>query len=206
MGRVEAGVAERSAMFSRMPPVDWLLLSGCAWLAWSAYWVLAARGVNRSRSSEGWVMRMQHLLPLVLGFALIFHGGGRSLVYGRICRGTAPQVVGLALTLAGLAFAVWARVHLGRYWSGIITIKEDRQLIRTGPYRYVRHPVYAGFLLAVLGSAVTAGTGDAAAGFILILVAYLVKLRREEAVLCREFGEQYRHFRNDVAALCPLIY
>ena len=188
-----------------MPHVDWLLLSGCAWVAWSTYWFIAARHVSRTRLSEGWLPRMQHLLPAAIGFVLIFHGG-RMLLHGRMYHGAWAAVLGLSMTVVGLLFAVWARVHLGRYWSGIITVKEDHQLIRSGPYRHVRHPVYSGFLLAVLGSAITAGTGDALAGFVLILLAYLVKMRREEAVLSREFGDQYLSFKKEVAALCPLIY
>ena len=188
-----------------MPHVDLLILSACAWVVWSAYWFIVALSVNASKSSEGWLLRMQHLVPLAVGFLLIFHGG-HPFIYGRLHHANWLSLVGLALTVLGLLFSVWGRLHLGKYWSGIITLKEGHELIRSGPYRLVRHPLYTGFLLAVLGSALTAGTGDALAGFLLIFIAYLIKVRREEAVLSREFGDQYVRFKQEVAALCPFVY
>ncbi|HEY7116130.1 MAG TPA: isoprenylcysteine carboxylmethyltransferase family protein [Tepidisphaeraceae bacterium] len=149
---------------------------------------------------------MMHVLPLVAAFLLIFHHFGRGLIYGRLYDSRPLELVGVAMTLAGHSLAVWARVHLGRYWSGMITLKEDHELIRTGPYRWARHPIYSGFLLAVLGSAIAAGTGDAFIGFGLILIALLIKMRREEALMTREFGEQYQRFRREVAALVPFVY
>ena len=188
-----------------MPHVDPLMLSACAWLGWTVYWFIAAQSVNATKSSEGWLLRMQHLVPLASGFLLIFHGG-RPLVYGRLYHATWIALLGLALTISGLLFTVWGRRHLGKYWSGIITLKEGHQLIRSGPYRFVRHPLYGGFLLAALGSTLTAGTGDALVGLLILLVAYLVKVRREEAILTREFGNQYLQFKKEVAALCPFVY
>ena len=105
-----------------------------------------------------------------------------------------------------MAFSAWSRAHLGRNWSGIVTLKEEHTLIRTGPYRYIRHPLYTGFLAAVLGTAVARGTGDAFVGFAIVLAAYLLKMRREERFMTLEFGEQYRQFQNEAAALIPFIF
>lgn len=189
-----------------MRPSDPLLLNGCCWLAWSAYWLIAARFVNRAKASEGLLTRLTHLLPATAGFVLIFHGGPRAWIYGRLIQTTWVAWLGLGLTVAGLLIAVWARVHLGKYWSGVITVKEGHELIRTGPYRFVRHPIYSGFLLAVVGSTLSARTGDAVFGLAIIGATYLVKVKREETVLSREFGEQYLRFRHEVAALCPFLY
>ena len=178
----------------------------CAWLAWGGYWMAAARFVQRSQSSESVLMRMTHLLPLAAGFFLIFHGGDYSVIYGRLVRSDWIALLGTLVTIGGLLFAVWGRVHLGRYWSGIITLKEGHKLIRTGPYRFVRHPLYTGFLSAVLGSALVMFTGDACAGFAVILVAYIVKIRREETVLTGAFGDEYRQYRREVSALVPGVY
>jgi protein-S-isoprenylcysteine O-methyltransferase Ste14 len=70
-----------------------------------------------------------------------------------------------ALTMPGVCFAVWARSHLGKYWSGRITLKEDHRVIQTGPYAWVRHPIYSGLLLALLGTVLTVGTLQACLGF-----------------------------------------
>ena len=182
-----------------------MIVSAACWVAWSVYWVIVARSANAAKSSEGRLKRAGHLLPLALGFILIFHGG-RAVIYGFLFRSQWVAALGLALTVAGLLFAVWGRLHLGKYWSGIITVKEGHELIRTGPYRLVRHPLYAGFLLAVLGTALTARTGDAAVGFLIIVVAYVIKVWREEAVLSREFGEKYLAFKRHVPALCPFLF
>ena len=110
------------------------------------------------------------------------------------------------MTVLGLLFTVWGRIHLGRYWSGMVTLKEGHRLIRTGPYALVRHPLYTGFLRGGAGSALAARTVDAAIGFALLLAAYLVKLRREETLLTREFGDEYLRFKREVPALVPFTW
>jgi protein-S-isoprenylcysteine O-methyltransferase Ste14 len=130
----------------------------------------------------------------------------REIVYGRFYRIRAIEYIGIALTVGGLLFAVWGRVHLGRYWSGIITLKEGHKLIRSGPYFYVRHPIYSGFLTAVLGTDLTASAVEAFRGFLIMLVSFLVKIHREEKVLSEEFGEKYLRFKQEVYALFPFIY
>jgi protein-S-isoprenylcysteine O-methyltransferase Ste14 len=116
------------------------------------------------------------------------------------------ELAGLAITAGGLLFAVWARVHLGGNWSGIVTLKKDHELIRSGPYRFVRHPIYTGYLGGVLGAAIVAETGDAFIGFAIVLVALLFKMRREEAFLTGEFGEEYQAYKREAATLVPFIY
>jgi protein-S-isoprenylcysteine O-methyltransferase Ste14 len=113
------------------------------------------------------------------------------------------QWVGEIVTLCGLSFAVLARIHLGRYWSGRITLKKGHKLIRSGPYRHVRHPIYAGFLAGLLGSCLTAGTLIGSIGFMTVLGAYFVKIVREEKTLTDAFGDEYLRFKNEVPALIP---
>jgi len=176
------------------------------WVAWALYWFIAAQSVNAAKSSEGVLLRLTHLVPLASGFFLIFHEAPRPFIYGPLYHAAPLRWLGAALTFAGLLFAVWARVHLGKYWSGIITLKEGHELIRTGPYRLVRHPLYTGFLSAVAGTALAVGTGDALAGFVVILVAYLIKMHREDSLLAATFGESYRLYKKEVRALVPFVY
>ena len=147
--------------------------------------------------------RMQHVLPSVVGFFLMFHGWRYNILLGRLYHSPVVQALGTVLAIAGLLFAMWARVHLGRNWSAAVTSKEGHELIRSGPYRIVRHPIYAGLFLAVLGTSITAETGDALIGFFVISIAYLIKLKREENVLAVEFGDQYEEYRREVPALLP---
>ncbi|HZC59951.1 MAG TPA: isoprenylcysteine carboxylmethyltransferase family protein, partial [Chthoniobacterales bacterium] len=111
--------------------------------------------------------------------------------------------IGIVLTIAGLGLAIWARVHLGKYWSGRVTIKVDHRIIESGPYGSVRHPIYSGLLLAVLGTVITIGTIQAFLGFALIFIAVIRKLTLEEKWLRSEFGEEYERYRRRVKALVP---
>jgi protein-S-isoprenylcysteine O-methyltransferase Ste14 len=109
----------------------------------------------------------------------------------------------LVLTVAGLAFTVWARMHLGRNWSGAVTLKEGHELIRTGPYACVRHPIYAGLLVALLGGAVACGELRALIGFAVVTGAFQRKLSIEERFMRENFPEQYRAYCLEVPALIP---
>src|ERR1051325_19940 len=133
-----------------MDRIDFLWICVGAWVVWGVYWVVAAFSANRTRSSEGIFPRLGHIRPLAVGFVLIFHGGRRGWIVGHIHHNKIIEVIATAVTIFGLLFSLWSRVHLGKYWSGIITLKEGHKLIRTGPYRIVRHPLYTGFLIGVL--------------------------------------------------------
>jgi protein-S-isoprenylcysteine O-methyltransferase Ste14 len=183
-----------------------LAIAGWMWLIWAIYWFIAARFVKATRLKESRRERLQHVVPLVIGFLLIFHRGQSGILCGRLYASRPVELAGLAITAGGLLFAVWARVHLGGNWSGIVTLKKDHELIRSGPYRFVRHPIYTGYLGGVLGAAIVAETGDAFIGFAIVLVALLFKMRREEAFLTGEFGEEYQAYKREAATLVPFIY
>lgn len=99
--------------------------------------------------------------------------------------------------------AVWARRHLGAHWSGAITIKVGHELIRSGPYRFVRHPIYVAILGMFAGAAVVSGTLLAVLAVILVAFAYWRKIRLEEANLRRAFGRAYDVYQHQIGALIP---
>jgi protein-S-isoprenylcysteine O-methyltransferase Ste14 len=175
-----------------------LAASGAMWLAWGAYWLWASRRALENARAEGAAHRWLHLAPTLAAFALIY--------YDAPAAGPAWEWGGAALAAAGLGFSVWARVHLGSYWSALIAVKDRHQLIRTGPYALVRHPIYTGMLLALLGGAVSHGAPRAFLGVALALVTYSWKLRKEEAVLAPQLGEEYARYRREVKALVPFLY
>jgi protein-S-isoprenylcysteine O-methyltransferase Ste14 len=183
------------------------MINGWLWMAWAISWITSALFTNRTRWSESRLSRMVYSIPFGLGFYLIFHRRepGYSLFYNRFWTSSIASWIGNGLTVVGFTFAWWARVHLGRYWSGTITLKEGHRLIRTGPYRLARHPIYTGFLSAVLGSAIAASTGDAMIGFVLIVGSIVLKMHREEALMTREFPDEYRQFKAEVPALIPFV-
>jgi protein-S-isoprenylcysteine O-methyltransferase Ste14 len=180
-------------------------ISAALWIVWTIYWLIAARFAAATQSSEGLLGRLGHLIPLYVGFFLLFYDPVHPLVGSRWPVNRAVRYAGDAVTAGGLLFAVWARIHLGRYWSGIITLKEGHRLIKTGPYHLVRHPIYTGMLTGMIGSLITIANFDAALGLVLVTAAFLIKLRREENLLVRQFGDEYRTFQAHTPALIPFL-
>jgi len=112
---------------------------------------------------------------------------------------------GILITTAGFLFATWARVHLGKYWSSMVTIKSGHHLIRTGPYRIVRNPMYAGMLAALIGAAVAVGELLAFVFLAIIVIGIWLKITAEEEILQEKFGEEYTRFRQEVKSLIPYV-
>jgi len=189
-------------------PLDALLhrrLIGLLWVAWALYWSLAARSARPTRRRESLGSRLAHLVPLTVGGMLL---AGRALPWAALSRrlwppSPLPDWFGVALLAGGLAFAVWARVHLGSNWSGSVTVKEGHELVRSGPYAYVRHPIYTGLLAAVLGTAIASGTVRAALAFAIIAAALARKSRTEEAFMRATFPGEYERYSAAVPALIP---
>jgi protein-S-isoprenylcysteine O-methyltransferase Ste14 len=176
------------------------------WTVWLVYWLVAARAVKTTRWREPTSSRLLHRVPLVL--AALFLVGGRqlpSLLRERFLPQTsAGPVLGLVMLIAGLGFAVWARRHLGPNWSGNVTVKEDHALIRTGPYSYVRHPIYSGILLALLGTAVVIGEWRGLFALALAVTALAYKSKVEEGRM-REIFPEYDQYCHQTAALIPWV-
>jgi protein-S-isoprenylcysteine O-methyltransferase Ste14 len=116
-----------------------------------------------------------------------------------------PFWLGAAVTIAGLLFAVWAREHLGGNWSRSVTIKQGHELIATGPYAVVRHPIYTGILAGFLGIAIAISQVRGFIAFVLILLVFWIKLRMEEQWMRSQFGEAYATYAHQTAALVPYL-
>ena len=161
------------------------------WCLFSIYWELAAKTSSPAAKSESYVSRWLHLILTGAAQLLIFlpvHG----LRQRYMPASTIISATGLILNALGLALAVWARRCLGRNWSGEITIKIEHQLVRRGPYRVVRHPIYSALLCLYVGTAIVSGELHALIGLALALLAYLRKIRLEETNLMKAFGGKYR--------------
>ena len=114
-------------------------------------------------------------------------------------------IVGVVLTVLGLGFSAYSRRILGRNWSSMVEIKEGHQLIRTGPYQYVRNPMYTGMLTAYIGLVIVLGILAAFAALVILVIAIRVKISAEEELLEEQFGEEYNQYRREVKALIPGI-
>ena len=174
------------------------------WVIFSLYWEIAARGAAKDKAAESHASRGVHVFltnAAVLLEIAPLRGLGRLVPIS-----SAIMTAGLTISAAGLAFAIWARFHLGANWSGRITIKVDHRLIRSGPYRRLRHPIYTGILTMYAGTAVVTGTWLAAAGLAMAAIAYWRKVRLEEASLTEAFGAEYQAYRGQTWALMPGLF
>jgi protein-S-isoprenylcysteine O-methyltransferase Ste14 len=175
------------------------------WLAWALYWAVTALNNKATARRESPGSRLAHVIPLIVGGVLI---GRRTMPWPWLSQRLWPPsltlyCVGVALLVGGLAFTVWARIHLGRNWSGTVTVKEGHELIRSGPYALVRHPIYTGVLTALVGTVMTSGTVRALLGLLIILVSLLRKLAVEEAFMRSTFPGSYQRYCAEVPALVP---
>ena len=179
----------------------------CLWIAWGLYWFVAARDVKTTVRHETVASRMAHIGPLLIaGLLLCAKWLPLPWLYERFLPATAAGYwAGAALLAAGLGFSVWARVLLGRNWSGTVTLKQDHELIRGGPYRWVRHPIYTGLLVGFSGTALALGEWRGVLALVIVFVALWRKLRMEERWLGEVFGPQYARYRDEVRALIPFL-
>ncbi len=192
-----------------LTPSQALHFTGCCWAIFLIFWLLAAANVKRT--TERWSSATWFGYLLANASAVIFNLLFKTAMLGRTAADS-PQWAGAFR--AGrprrhpgrLAITLWARVVLGRNWSGSITHKEDHELIERGPYGLVRHPIYTGMLLMVTGTAIARGTADAFAAIALFTAVHLWKLHQEEALMTRYFPNAYPAYRSRTKALFPLLY
>jgi protein-S-isoprenylcysteine O-methyltransferase Ste14 len=178
---------------------------GGLWLLWVISWVLAAgwsaRTVKTTRPGE---RTLERLLTAAGVYGLIL--GGLPQISSRIYSLSAvPAWLLVALVACGFAVCWWARLHLGLMWSMDITLKNDHQVIDTGPYSQVRHPIYTGLLLAAWATAAADSTEYGFAGAALMTLGIYLKARREEQLLSSELGAPYESYRRRVPMLLPRI-
>ena len=180
-----------------------------AWLVLGILWLLAAIASKRTLQRQTRASRLFHAGLVFLGVALLFNlyqwfdGGWLAT---RIVPDQEVYVFGGAIvTVAGILFCIWARLVLGSNWSGTVTIKENHELVKRGPYQIVRHPIYTGILLGMLGTAFVYGFTRCFVGVLICGFAFWLKSQIEEQFMVQQFGEQYAQYCREVRALIPYI-
>jgi len=182
------------------------IISGC-WLVFVAIWVIAALSTKRTVYRETHAQRLRYWLLLVIAYVLLLYG--RRLPYPfnlRIIPHVAPIAsVAAVLCVIGLAFAFWARVTLGRNWSGVVTLKEGHELVERGPYRFVRHPIYTGILTMFFATALALGHLAGFAATLLMFASFWIKLRDEEQLMLQQFPERYVDYQRRAKRIIPFV-
>jgi protein-S-isoprenylcysteine O-methyltransferase Ste14 len=174
------------------------------WVIVTLTWVVLAFRTKRTVARSGGYWRV----VLVLG---VFAVATSNLLTGESWRrhlwrvDSALSVTATILVVLGAAFAIWARLTIGTNWSGIVTLKENHELVVTGPYRFARHPIYTGLFTMGIGTALMYAEPY---GFLLLVVAIVVftfKIREEERLMTQNFPDQYPQYRRRVKAIIPFL-
>ena len=177
------------------------------WIAFLLYWQIKATDTKTTQRLEPAASRILRVLPFLIAIVLLSTTRiPLPWLYLQLWPvGFLPFWLGAAVTIAGLLFAVWAREHLGSNWSRSVTIKQGHELITTGPYAVVRHPIYTGVLTGFLGMAIAISQVRGFIVFVLIFLAFWIKLRMEEQWMRSQFGEAYATYAHQTAALVPYL-
>ncbi len=177
------------------------------WIAFLVYWQIKAGNTKTTQRLEPAASRIFRVLIFLI--AIVLFSVPRiplPWLYIQLWpQGFWPFWLGAAITVAGLLFAVWAREHLGRNWSRSVAIKQGHELITTGPYSVVRHPIYTGILTGFLGMAIAISQVRGFIAFVLVFLALWMKFRMEEQFMRSQFGETYATYAQKTAALVPYL-
>jgi protein-S-isoprenylcysteine O-methyltransferase Ste14 len=182
-------------------------ICGYLWTAFAVVWVVWALRTKPTQMREGLGSRFSHVIATVGAFYAMFSG---EVPLGWMRARIIPQeawieALGIALTFTGMAFAVWARAYLGSNWSSNVTVKVGHQLVRTGPYRWVRHPIYSGLILAMVGTALNRRQARGLVAVVLLWVGFTIKSLIEERSMEATFGPEYDKYRLDTGGIVPRL-
>jgi protein-S-isoprenylcysteine O-methyltransferase Ste14 len=177
------------------------------WVVFLVVWVIWAMRTKPTQRREGVSSRLSYTVLTVAAALAMFSGDvPREWLRIRIFPANLwIEVLGIALTAAGIGFAIWARIYLGGNWSGSVTVKVGHQLVRSGPYRWVRHPIYSGMILGMLGTAIVRGQVRGLVAVALLYIGFTIKSRIEERVMMSTFGAEYDEYSRTTGAIVPKL-
>jgi protein-S-isoprenylcysteine O-methyltransferase Ste14 len=183
------------------------LITLAAWAVLFLYWFAKARGVKAPVYSQSNMQRRIYLFFLLLGFAFMYVPlfSYSELGYQLFGASKVSGIAGLLVCFWGIGFAIWARNTLGSNWSGNVTLKQEHELIQSGPYSIVRHPIYTGFFFAMLGAAITRGQVSGFVAVAIIFFNHLQKIGLEEKLMTGQFPDAYPSYTQKTRAYIPFL-
>lgn len=195
-----------------MNPAIRIAIIGILWVIFLLYWLIPAASSKRTVRTNAWRYGGLMWIVCIILIAVIFQVPGvRDLFasYGVSNPAVSNSVlgyIGILLCIAGMALAIWARAYLGRNWNPPMSLTENPKLITSGPYRFVRHPIYSGGLLAIFGTALFLG------GLWFFVVLFFVfcfvvfSAKREEQLLTKQFPDEYPEYMKRTKTLIPFVW
>lgn len=184
-----------------------LNIYGGLWLIWVGSWAIASVWSSRVGSRPGFKAELPYRVVQVIGVVLIFFDFGHMQELTRLWRTSMPaNVVLIGVIIAGFAVTWWARLTLGRLWSGDVTRKVDHHIVTAGPYALVRHPIYTGLFMALGATALARGSAAALVGAVVVIIGIVIKAQLEERFLAEQLGGgAYEDYRRRVPMLVPFL-
>jgi protein-S-isoprenylcysteine O-methyltransferase Ste14 len=174
------------------------------WFAFLGVWIIAAASTKRNVRRDSSTLRFVYGVLVPFGAFLVIQPSRLGpLEVPLLPHNRVVEFCGLTITAAGMGFAIWARFTLGRNWSGTVTVKAGHELIRSGPYRFVRHPIYSGILAGLLGTAIGQATLPSLIGVVIALYGLRMKWKTEERFMVEQFGALNVQYQGEVKAVIP---
>ena len=188
-----------------MASISSRIIVGC-WVAFVIYWFISAWRVKGVAEKQSRLSALAHRIPVGLGWwLLIYWQFPPPLNLKLIPRTDLTLFAGAMICAYGLWVTIWARRTLAGNWSSDVTFKQGHELVRTGPYRFVRHPIYTGLLVMCLGTAIGNGQLRCFLAIVVVGLGFWIKLSQEERLLLRHFPDEYPAYQKQVKALVPFI-
>jgi len=179
---------------------------GVCWAVFVLYWLVSAPWAKVTAEKQSVWSGLAHRIPLGCSYVLLAGSHLPPLMNLSITpHADWTGAMGAFICVLGLLVTLWARWTLGGNWSSAVTFKQGHELIRTGPYRLVRHPIYTGLLVMALGKALDFGQLRCWLALPFMAVAFWIKLKQEEKLLLRHFPQEYPIYRKQVKALVPFV-
>lgn len=198
------------------------LLIIISWFSYIVYWLVSAIGVKKDKSEKGlrswWWSRPVFVIRLFIALIIIasvIYFRGKIWIFNRngiiyqlqmVSTSFIPAYMGAIICFLGIVLAIWARRYLGKNWSPHPALKEGHELVTSGPYSLLRHPIYTGILTSILGSVITTGNLFWLIIFIIVAFNFINRTRIEEGLMKQQFPDQYPEYKKRTWALIPYIY
>jgi protein-S-isoprenylcysteine O-methyltransferase Ste14 len=173
------------------------------WGVITVTWLVLAFRTKRTVVRRGGYWRTMALLGVVIVLTSRHLGHWWNHSLWRV--DSALSATATTLVVLGAIFAVWARLTIGANWSGVVTLKENHELIETGPYRYVRHPIYTGLFTMGIGTQLMYAYPYGFVYFVVAVIVFSVKIREEERLMTETFPDEYPQYRRRTKAIIPFV-
>ena len=184
-----------------------LYVTVACWGVFYAYWLASAAFTKKTEARESFIGSLIYRLPVALAaMVLVYAPRMPRPMSAVIFPSTTPIcVLVIAFSTTGLVICIWARITLGRNWSSVVVLKVDHELVQAGPYRFVRHPIYSGFILMFAAIVLLVGRVAGILAFCLFVYSFVLKLRREERMMLKQFPTAYPEYVRKTKRLVPFI-